>query len=256
LALGRGRATHRAGFKGLEVEDARPGEAIRRTIRSDGRLGAMSSFFEPPPPPPEPPPEPPRRPWAGARDAVIGRTVALNLVIARSDKAALWIPAVTAFLDGFEFDVELRGRLDDEEFGHPFFFAHHPRRRRRRTPEEGLDPELLRLGIQFSDGRKATNIESRMPFPMAGEPDEPPEGPVLFPRGGGGGDGRWSQGFWVWPLPPEGPLAFVCEWPAADIPETRSEIDSVLVRDAAAEAVILWSDVETRSGAGGIVWSS
>lgn len=210
----------------------------------------MSSFFEPPPPLPEPPQRPERRPWAGARDAVIGRTVALNLVIGRSDKAALWIPAVTAFPDGFEFDVELRGRIDEEEFGHPFFVAHHPRRRRR-TPEEGLDPELLRLGIQFSDGRKATNIENRMRFPMPGEPDEPPEGPVLFPRGGGGGDGRWSQGFWVWPLPPEGPLAFVCEWPAADIPETRNDIDSALVRNAAAEAEILWSDVETRSDSGG-----
>lgn len=46
----------------------------------------MASFFEPPPPPPERPPQPPRRPWAGARDAVIGKTVALNLVIGRSEK--------------------------------------------------------------------------------------------------------------------------------------------------------------------------
>jgi hypothetical protein len=213
----------------------------------------MSSFFEPPPQPPEPPPEPPRRPWAGERDAVIGRTVALNLVIGRSDKAALWIPALTAYLDGFEFDIELRYRRDEAEVEHPFFLGHHPRRRRR-PPEEGLDPDLLRLGIQFSDGRKATNIESRMSFRMPGEPDEPPEGPVLFPRGGGGGDGRWQQGFWVWPLPPEGPLAFVCEWPAADIPETRNEIDSALIGDAAGAAVILWSDTEAGSGSGG--WTS
>lgn len=213
----------------------------------------MASFFEPPPPPPEPPPQPPRRPWAGARDAVIGKTVALNLVIGRSEKAALWVPALTAYLDGFEFDIELRRRLDGDEFEHPFFLGHHPRRRRR-SSEEGLDPDLLRLGIQFSDGRKATNIDSHPPFRMPGEPDEPPEGPVLFPRGGGGGDGRWTQGFWVWPLPPAGPLAFVCEWPAAEIPETRNEVDSALVRDAATDAVILWSDSETRSDTGG--WTS
>jgi hypothetical protein len=184
---------------------------------------------------------------------VIGKTVALNLVVGRSDKAALWIPAVTAYLDGFEFDVELRYRFDDEELDHPFFLRHHPRRRHR-AREEGLDPHLLRLGIQFSDGRKATNLESRMSFGPSGELDETPEGPVLSPRGGGGGDGRWRQEFWVWPLPPEGPLAFVCEWPAADIPETRNEIDSAVVRDAAAGAVVLWSDSETRDDSGG--WAS
>jgi hypothetical protein len=43
----------------------------------------------------------------------------------------------------------------------------------------------------------------------------------------------------------------MCEWPVAEIPETRNEIDSALVRDAAAEAVILWSDIETRSDSGG-----
>lgn len=209
----------------------------------------MSSFFEPPPPPPELPPEPLRQPWAGARDAVIGKAVALNLVIGRSEKAAVWIPAITAYVDGFELDVELR-RLDDEEFDHPLFLGHHTRRRHRASGD-GLDPDLLRLGIQFSDGGKATNIDSPMLFRMPGEPDEPPEGPVLFPRGGGGGDGRWRQEFWVWPLPPEGPLAFVCEWPAADIPETRNEIDSALVREAAADAVILSSDTETRSDSGG-----
>jgi hypothetical protein len=208
----------------------------------------MSSFFEAPPPPPEPPPEPPGRPWVGARDAVVGRTVALNLVLGRSERAALWIPALTGYVDGFEFDIELRHQPDEEELEHPFFPGRR-RPRRRRTAGEGLDPDLLRLGIQFSDGRKATNIDWATPSRMHGAPDEPPEGPVLLPRSGGGGGGRWRQGFWVWPLPPEGALAFVCEWPAADIPETRNEIDSALVREAAAGAVVLWSDTGTAGDA-------
>jgi hypothetical protein len=57
-----------------------------------------------------------------------------------------------------------------------------------------------------------------------------------------------EYGYWVWPLPPERPLAFVCEWPIADIPETRREIDSAPLRDAAREAVILWSGSETEGG--------
>jgi len=67
---------------------------------------------------------------------------------------------------------------------------------------------------------------------------------------GGGGGGRWSQGYWVWPLPPEGPLAFVCEWPIADISETRTEIDSALLRDAAGDAVTVWPENEGEASHG------
>ena len=83
----------------------------------------MSSFFEPPPQPPEPserPVRPPRRPWHGAPDSVMGQTVALNLVLGRSEKAVLWISAATVYTDGFEFDVQIRHRLDEELFD-PFF---------------------------------------------------------------------------------------------------------------------------------------
>ena len=208
------------------------------------------SFFEPPPEPPEPAPQPPRRPWHGASDAAIGKTIAVNLVVGRSSKAAVWIPSLTVYAEGFEFDVEIRHRLEETEFDHPFFLHHHHRRRRPRTSEEGLDPALVRFGIEFADGRKATNLGSRMPFALPGEPDTPPEGPLLVPsRGGGGGGGRWHHGFWVWPLPPDGPLAFVCEWPAADIPETRAEIDSSLIHGAAAEVIELWPESDN-SGPG------
>ena len=210
----------------------------------------MSSFFEPPPPPPEPPPPPPRpsRPaWFGPPDAVVGRAVALNLVIGRSDKAAIWISAVTVYPEGFEFDVEIRHRLS-ADFIDPFDLGF--RAKRHRTEE--LDPELLRVGIAFADGQKATTLGPGQPHPytMREAPDAQPDGPILSGSGSSGGGGHWQQGFWVWPLPPEGPLAFVCEWPAAGIPETRSEIDSALVRDAAADAIPLWSDNQTLGGSG------
>jgi hypothetical protein len=199
------------------------------------------SFFEPPPRPPEPPPQPPRRPWQGPPDGVIGHTIPLNLVIGRAEKAAVWIPALTVYPDGFEFEVEIRHRLDDEEFEHPFFMAHHPRHRRR-AASEGLPAELLRLGIEFADGRKATNLDGPH-WLRPEEPDAQPEGPLLQPSGGGGGGGgRWRHGFYVWPLPPAGTLTFVCEWPAVTIELTRSEIDTDLLRAAAAEAVVLWED--------------
>ena len=43
-----------------------------------------------------------------------------------------------------------------------------------------LPPELLRIGVQFGDGRTATNI---------GGHDRPVGGPVIVALGGGGGGG-------------------------------------------------------------------
>lgn len=65
-------------------------------------------------------------------------------------------------------------------------------------------------------------------------------------RAGGGGQ-RYSQSFWLWPLPPGGPFSFVCEWPALDIGLTRVEVDSALFREAAARTRTLWDDGRLRS---------
>jgi hypothetical protein len=196
----------------------------------------MASFFEPPPPPPERPALPPRRPWHGVPPGVVGRTVALNLVLHQSANAVVWVPSVTVYPDVFEFDVEIRHRLDGVNWSDQFGLLHS------RRADGELDPELLRFGIELSDGRKATNLNPGFPFPDVGTP---PAGPILGGvdgggGGGGAGGGRWQYGYYVWPLPPEGPFAFVCEWPIADIPETRTEIDSALLRDAAADAIIVW----------------
>jgi len=178
----------------------------------------------------------------GVPGGVVGRTVALNLVLGQSAKAVVWIPSVTVYPDGFELQLEIRQR-DGEGWSDPFSLLHH---RGSRRPDGELDPELLRFGLELSDGRKATNVN---PGTGPGDWDSPPAGPILSEGGGGGGGlagggSRLQYDYWIWPLPPEGPLAFVCEWPIADIPETRTEIDSALLREAAAEAVIVWRENE------------
>jgi hypothetical protein len=37
---------------------------------------------------------------------------------------------------------------------------------------------------------------------------------------------------WVWPLPPAGPFALVCEWPSRGIGETRVEIDAGVILES------------------------
>lgn len=47
---------------------------------------------------------------------------------------------------------------------------------------------------------------------------------------------------WVWPLPPAGPLEFICQWPVYGIGETRIGIDGQLILDAARRSVQLWPE--------------
>ena len=81
----------------------------------------------------------------------------------------------------------------------------------------GKREEMLRFGMQFADGSKVTNLPGPLPGPPRGG-GEPPPGPVLQQSGGSGGDREWRQDYWVWPLPPPGPLTLACEWPGAGIP--------------------------------------
>jgi hypothetical protein len=59
---------------------------------------------------------------------------------------------------------------------------------------------------------------------------------------GGSGESRFQQGYWISPLPPPGPVGFVCEWPAVGIPVARQELDAQLIRDAAENARAMFGD--------------
>lgn len=121
-----------------------------------------------------------------------------------------------------------------------------------------LPPQLLRVGVKFADGRKATNIGGR---------DRPVEGPVMWPlRGGGRGgwpESYFHQAYWISPLPPSGPVSVVCEWPAVGIPLVRYEIDAQLIVDGSERAraifpsakAVVRDDREWRLGTdAGVTW--
>jgi len=200
-------------------------------------------FFEPPPPPAEPPSRAtPIPPWFGPPSGSLPGVVGLELVLARTPALAVCVTRVSAYATGFELDVLTFGSSEaGEELDHPFFM-------RRRGPRGARDEGSLRFGVQFSDGGKATNMGGPRPLRF----EEQPQGPVLTGHGGGGGGSRWSQQFWVWPLPPPGQLALVCEWPAVSIPLTRHEIDAQLILDAAGRA----QEIFAPGPQGGGRWSS
>jgi hypothetical protein len=59
-----------------------------------------------------------------------------------------------------------------------------------------------------------------------------------------GGEGRrgYDLSYRVRPLPPVGAVAFVCEWPAYEMGESRADIDAALIHEESERAVPLWPD--------------
>ncbi len=102
---------------------------------------------------------------------------------------------------------------------------------------EDSDERLL-LGVEYADGRTATNFQS--PGFRGMPADDDPYQPLLSPMGGGGGGRSFDQPFWLTPLPPAGPLVVVCAWSAFDIPESRTVLDGAAIVEAASRAVVLW----------------
>ncbi len=111
------------------------------------------------------------------------------------------------------------------------------------TPGTDLPDEFMRLGVAFADGSGWSNFDAHAStgwasFPM---PPQRPGGPLLVPRGAGGGDGGWHMNQWLWPLPPDGPLTFIAQWPAFDVEETSVVVDAGELRRAADRSEVLWS---------------
>lgn len=178
----------------------------------------------------------------------IGAPVPLRLILGRSERVAVALVGATAYSTGaaMTLSVRRRHRADPEEFedfefyGDPFGSPFgHPLRRRRGGGE--LPPEILRFGVQFSDGRKATTLGDRLPWEGRAEgQDEGVTSPMLLPGGGGGSDGEWESQFWLWPLPPPGPLTFAVEWPSEQIELTKHEVDAALLIEASNLSEKLW----------------
>jgi hypothetical protein len=175
--------------------------------------------------------------WVGPPVDVLGGVVALGLIAARSKDAAVWLESATAFPTGVQFRIEVRWRAEVQNL------AMRAATRHVLPAGEELPPELFRAGFELPDGSTATWLGAAGAVAAISlRPDERPKGPVLRPGGGGGGNRRWSQDLWPWPLPPEGRLEFVCEWPALGIELTRAALDSGQIREAAKRCERLWEN--------------
>jgi hypothetical protein len=160
---------------------------------------------------------------------VVPSSVAVDLVLLRTDEVAVTIGLVRAFPSGFEFTVDSRAR----RAGQGGRIGGFPRRY---LPDVETE-DGLRLGLEFSDGRRA-EVNAPYPFPDRFDPDAL----IVTSEGGGGSDRSWHSRFWVYPLPTPGPLSFVATWPAFDVAEVRVDLEADMILSAATRALVLWPE--------------
>jgi hypothetical protein len=183
------------------------------------------AFFEELPGP-EPEALPPHRPWDPPDAEFPGVVPDSTLPLGRSSQAAVAITGIVAYSAGFEIFLTGRIRRGAASAGQPPL---------PRLPPPGRQ---LRFGMQLPDGTKVLGQRGG----HGPGHDAEPAGPVLRSFMAGGSPYTEISRWWAWPLPPAGPLEFVCEWPPFGIAETRAAIDGQLILDAARRSIQLWPD--------------
>lgn len=177
--------------------------------------------------------------WFGPPQDELGVVVPQSLVIARSTTGVVALRYVTAFSRGLLLDLTAGARGLKESRAQALFHDQH-----RVDAEEGLPVGFLRVGIEYPDGRQASNLAGHHGYWGT---DSEPEGPVLFQGGGGGGSagsGRvtMNPGYWLWPLPPAGTLRLFVEWPAAEIELSFVELAAEPLLEASSRSQPLWNE--------------
>jgi hypothetical protein len=190
---------------------------------------------------------PERPPWSGPPALETGAVLAVDQTVARSANVVLRLPTIRAFRPGCMLDVDVVSRQGD--LSEDDWWDLHTSVWGFLRPRGGasLPRKLLRLGVRYADGRKATTLESGVHRRQARE--EPPTGPLLsLSPGSSGMHGREvgfsGFGLWLWPLPPAEAFQFAVEWPFGGIELTITELDGAAIVAAAGRSAFYWPDTE------------
>jgi hypothetical protein len=180
-------------------------------------------------------------PWTHPPEDELGVAVPVRAILESDWQFVVGLIDCVAFSTGFEFTITVRTRREmrpeDMGFGPPAPYGPD------RSEKE------LRVGVQFADGRMGFTGNHPGPDFMAqwklhaegGAPD-PADGPIISPRSGGGGGKRYDMRYFVWPLPPQGNVTFVCEWPAVGLAPAAHDVDATPIRQAGAASTKIWPD--------------
>jgi hypothetical protein len=166
--------------------------------------------------------------WERPPSDELPASVPVERLLGRSEQAVVWLRGLSVYRNGaiVELDVLTRGvSLPSTELSGPWSLDSAGR----------VKDEVMRLGVLYADGRRASNVAV-----YSGQ--DAPTRPVLASIGSAAAQGRT---FWLWPLPPSGPLTFSCRWPALDIGHSEVLVDGDAITAAAGRARPAWSASST-----------
>jgi len=153
--------------------------------------------------------------------------VPVGVVLARTEASAVSLTGVRVFSTGLSFTVDLRCRPEALPDGVVDLGSQLWR---------GRSGDQLLVGVEFADGRRASNLPRHDPF---GDPADAEA--VVFHQGSGSGNQlSVEQEWWLSPLPPPGPLRVVVRCDLLGLPEATVELDGAAIQAAAEGVVVLW----------------
>lgn len=169
-------------------------------------------------------------------DDELGVAVPMQHKLATGAEAVIVVTDCVAFTTGFTLRVGIRKKHEPEPMRFP--------------TAQPSDEMSLEVGVRFSDGRETARagtgpndaVSSWYRAWSEGKDPPAPPGPIIGMGGGGGGGKRWDMHYWVWPLPPDGPMTITCRWPVGGISGGTVEVDGSAIRRAGLTSEKLWTD--------------
>ena len=154
----------------------------------------------------------------------IGVLALSSFQLARTAEVVVAVRGITAYSDGLHLAVVVlfadQARAEDIAYS---------------LQEYSRSPGRFRLGVAFSDGRQATSGSRDSP-----DVERSSTGAQLKLLSSSHAGLLWTGDYWLWPLPPAGPLVVGCRWPDRGIPETLVQIDPAPLLAAAATSKPVW----------------
>ena len=164
-----------------------------------------------------------RHPQSGPPGDEVGMLALSSFLLARTPEVVVAVRGITAYSDGLHLAIVVifadAARAEDLAYS---------------LQEYSRSPGRFRIGLAFSDGRTATSGQRDAP-------DVEEQAAAQLKLLGSAQQGlMWNGEYWLWPLPPAGPLIDGCRWPDRGIPETLVQIDPAPLLKASALSRSVW----------------
>jgi hypothetical protein len=187
--------------------------------------------------------------WYAPPADEMGAMLVSGLVLARTPNVAITLPTIQAFSNGCLMNVNIVMRqhttMPPDDFQalqlsvYPLMVTGVSAGR--------LPDKLLRFGVRFANGTKATTVGQRIDRSQI--PQDPPSGPRLSwllggmsMRSGDDDAGVNVMGLWLWPLPPQETFELAVEWPAGSVALSIVNLDGAAIVSAAQQSLPYWPD--------------